>query len=252
MREGAGQDNRPANEDHTSIHERSFSEHIPEREFVYDPYPRYSMRTHFFAGLPDSTDQAQHLEWNDMGAFADTIYQHSTRSTKSNVQAIFNCESVVNTQDGGTIPVNLEKEISLDNKAPEIILTHTLNNLSDKPLEGYFAVSFNLTVLGPGDPKTGWRTGEESGSLESGFILNNLGEFTLFNHRDGHEAVFNFTDQKFDLVQYPVSTISQSESGIDRTYQASCLTFCLPCAVSPGKSCKYHLNLNVTSVKKVL
>ncbi|MEA1997480.1 MAG: alpha-amylase/4-alpha-glucanotransferase domain-containing protein, partial [Gemmatimonadota bacterium] len=125
---------------------------------------------------------------------------------------------------GPQVSLLLTKRLSLSSETDEVEVAYRLENLSEHTLKAFFAISFNFTVLGPGDSLVGLAFPDgRTVSLASGAIYPPTGEITVFNRRDHVDLKLVFSPEPARLVQYPVETISQSESGIDRTYQATCL-----------------------------
>ncbi|MEA2062468.1 MAG: alpha-amylase/4-alpha-glucanotransferase domain-containing protein [Gemmatimonadota bacterium] len=245
----AGSGNAAESTGHATIHKRQFNEPVEADAFVYDPYPRYSLREHFFAEFPASPDEAARLKSPDLGDFADGRFGHRTDSIESRraVVVVLERTGCVRPEAGPLMEVRLEKAISLAPGSDDILIHYRLSHVSGPGLAAVFGISFNLTVLGPSDERVGWSTpGGERGSLESGAVLGRVSRFTVFNRREGVDTGFRFGRPTDSLVQYPVYTVSQSESGIDRTYQASCLLPLWRIELEPGRDWEMELTLSLT------
>ncbi len=235
---------------HATIHHRRFSEKVDPKALVYDPYPRYSLREHFFASRPESPEAAAGLQPPDAADFAGGRFSHRLTRTPRLARLRLSRESDVRLPDGPALRLRLAKTIELAASSDEILIAYQLKNLGNHCLDAFFAVSFNLTVLGPADPRVGWQApGAKSGSLDQGAILTNSSGITVFNRREGIDLTLEFSQPADALIQYPVSTISQSESGIDRTYQASCLLPTWRVWIKPGAVARYKLKMSLTPAK---
>ena len=246
----AGPDQGGETSGHATIHRRQFAEKVEADAFIYDPYPRYSLRQHFFASRPETPESAARLEPPDMGDFADGRF--SCRLSRDSQRASLRLcrESCVRVTDGPAVKVHLTKTIELAASSDTILIDYRLKNTGEHPLDAFFAVSFNLTVLGPADPQVGWYTPEaKSGSLEAGALLPESTGITLFNRRQGVDVTLEFVQTADTLIQYPVATISQSESGIDRTYQESCLLPIWRLKLKPGSVSRYNLKMSLIPAK---
>ncbi|MBN2289535.1 MAG: DUF1926 domain-containing protein [Candidatus Glassbacteria bacterium] len=235
---------------HATIHRRQFAEKIEASSFTYDPYPRYSLREHFFTSPPETPESAAALQPPDLGDFADSLFSHSLTRSARQVSLKLSRSGCVRVPGAPAVKLQLGKTIELAADSDEITVSYRLKNIDERSLEAFFAVSFNLTVLGPADPQVGWLTPETGpASLETGALLHSPTGITIFNRREGVNFSLAFQQPADRLIQYPVFTISQSESGIDRTYQASCLLPCWRMKLEPGSVGKCKLIMSLTPAK---
>jgi hypothetical protein len=232
---------------HASIHERQFSEKPPRDVFVYDPYPRWMFREHFLERAPQDFQEASRGEPAELGDFADGSWNWRLLVRKG-VQAAcaLNRSGQLRLPSGQCAAFRLGKRISLEAGSRLIEAAYRLENLEEQPLEFVFGISFNLTVLGPADPKVGLICEHGSAmSLAQGSILPACKQLTVFNHRENVNLRLGFSLRPSCVVQYPVETVSQSESGIDRTYQATCLLPLWPVKLKPLSSKSLKLTLTI-------
>jgi 4-alpha-glucanotransferase len=235
---------------HATIHNRRFAEKIEPEAFTYDPYPRYSLREHFFISPPASPEAAACFNPPDIGNFADSRFSHRlSRGPQKASLKLSRC-GCLRMPEQPYFTLQLDKTIELAANSNEVLITYRLKNADQQILEAFFAVSFNITVLGPDDPQVGWLTPEAGpGSLKDGFALAGSTGITVYNHRDGVNFSLDFFKPAETLIQYPVSTVSQSESGIDRTYQASCLLPIWPLKLKPGSTGNWKIKMSLTPAK---
>jgi len=235
---------------HATIHDRQFKERISPEEFSYDPYPRNMLREHFFARLPGESRQISHNELPDLGDFADGRWQWNLgRREFSPLVLSLSREGLVRQTSGAEIKIALAKKISLAKDSGKIEVDYRIKNMSEQVLDSFFAVSFNLTVLGPRDPQVGVVLADGSKeSLASAALFPPTREITVFNRRDKIDFKLAFSSEPASIVQYPVETISQSESGIDRTYQASCIMPVWPIRLEKSSLWKLKLSLTLISL----
>ena len=249
MAEGGEQ---PSNQSgHESIHERRFSEKLPQDAFVYDPYPRWMFREHFLQRLPRDFQEASRGEPPELGDFADSPWNWRTLFRKGRLAACALTRSGrLLWPSGESAALLLGKRISLASGSGIIQAAYRLENLQKRPLEFVFGISFNLTVLGPADPQVGLKCEAGSAlSLAQGSILPACRELTVFNRRENVNLAFAFSPRPYCVVQYPVETVSQSESGIDRTYQATCLLPLWPVELKTSGSKRFKLSLTLSNKK---
>ena len=244
---GAGEDG--AEGGHASIHERQFTDKLPAGSFVYDPYPRWMLREHFFAEKPLDFQQASRGLPSDLGDFADNAWDWRLAPPKGS-RAGCRLTRRGSVSLPGADPVNLllRKQITLAGGSGSIAVDYRMTNQGVSPLKIFFGVSFNLTVLGPRDPAVGLELSDGSRTgLAVGALFPGGRTFTVYNQREHVNLGFLFTPRPELLVQYPVETISQSESGIDRTYQASCLMPLWPVELKPLSSKGFKLTLTLSN-----
>ncbi len=236
---------------HASIHERQFPEKLPQDVFVYDPYPRWMFREHFLERTPRDFQEASRGEPEELGDFADSSWNWRLLVRKGTRAACaLNRSGQVRLPSGECAALRLGKRISLVAGSRLIEADYRLENLEKQPLEFVFGISFNLTVLGPADPKVGLICEHGSAmSLAQGSILQACKELTVFNHRENVNLRLGFSLRTSCVVQYPVETVSQSESGIDLTYQATCLLPLWPVKLNPLSSKSLKLTLTLFSEK---
>jgi len=210
---------------HSTIHDRQFSQRVPTGDLITDPYPRGMLREHFFPRLPQDHWEASRNALPDCGDFADGHWQwRLNRKDRRRIVLSLSREGEVRLPSCPPARLALTKRLSLSSGSGEIEVAYRIKNLSEQTLDAFIGVSFNFTVLGPKDPQVGlvFPDGRRE-SLASGAVLPPMTAITVFNRREKVDLSFVFSTMPAILVQYPVETISQSESGIDRTYQASCL-----------------------------
>jgi len=238
---------RDARNSHASIHERQFSEKLPQDAFVYDPYPRWMFREHFFQHAPRDFQQASRGEPADLGDFADSSWSWRILSRKDGrAGCALTRSGRIRQPSGEYASLRLGKRISLAAGSRVIEAAYKLKNLEEQPLEFVFGISFNLTVLGPADPKVGLICEDRSEmGLAQGSILPACKQLTVFNRRENVNLSLGFSLRACCAVQYPVETVSQSESGIDRTYQATCLLPLWPVTLKPLSSKSLKLSLTI-------
>jgi len=249
MAEGAEQ--RNAQSGHASIHERQFSEKLPQDVFIYDHYPRWMFREHFLQRVPRDFQEACRGEPADLGDFADSPWDWRPIFRKGKTAA---CALTRSGQllwpSGQRTALQLCKQLSLAQGSGLIQAAYRLENLAKQPLEFVFGVSFNLTVLGPADPQVGLLCEKDGAmSLAQGSILPACREFTVFNRRENVNLTFGFSPRPCCVVQYPVETISQSESGIDHSYQATCLLPLWPVKLNASGLKRFKLSLTLSNEK---
>jgi len=234
---------------HATIHERHFETKVPADQLIYDRIPRWMLQDQFFACLPESAQAAARGEPADLGDFSDGVWSWRLRRGRNGLISLaLERSGSLRLPAGETRRVDLAKKISIRPGSAAIEIEYALKNAGEVELESVFASAFNLTVLGPADPQVGLRTpGGQTLGLSGGFVLENEKEVTVYNRRDRVDLGFHFSPAPARLVQYPVETVSQSEKGIDRTYQATCLLPAWPVKIGPHSSLKIRMVLTLSN-----
>ena len=234
---------------HATIHDRHFETKVPASQLVYDRLPRHMLQDHLFAALPESAEAASRGEPADIGDFAAGAWDwRLRRGVTGAVSLVMERRGALKPPAGEPRPVELVKKITLRPGSGDIEIEYGMTNPGAELLEAVFAVAFNLTVLGPADPQVGLRTSEgRTLGLSGAFVLENQKQVTVYNRRDRVDFGLAFSPRPERLIQYPVETVSQSEKGVDRTYQATCLLPAWPVKIGPASSQKVRIVLTLSN-----
>ena len=199
----------------------------------YDPYERRSGLVRFLA--PDADPEAwatgQVIELGDAvdGAFEiDALEPNRLVTSRS---------STVVT-GGGRVPVRVVKDLRLggDRRSPTLDLEVTIENNSDRALDGRLGLEWTLTMLGGGgNPSAWWEIDGERTGHDSHGVATDVSEFGQGNDYIGI-AVTTSVSRPATAWWAPVDTVSNSEGGFERVYQGSGLLLSWPIAVAAGAS----------------
>jgi hypothetical protein len=211
----------------TSIHHRRAvkEEGILERLF-YDPYPRGALIEHFFReeSSPGEFEKGEGLERGYLARSAGTEVERLPARGDHPGEGV----RVTFRREGGLAqeqPVQMEKTVTLYGGEDSLQVDYHLLNEREAPASFHFGVEFNLAFLSGSD--------EERYYLIPGREL----EDRLLGSRGAEEAVkeISLIDRRRDLAltlswskpallwRMPVETISNSEDGLERSYQQSLL-----------------------------
>lgn len=195
-----------------SIHEISKSVNSKTmRALVYDWSERLSLLDHFILGNPD-IDELESVKFQEVGDFVNQIYDYD----------ILHNSSVRLTRKGGVYiegkrEINVFKDVSLIDNG--IAVDYQVKGNSAGSI---FAIEFNFSM-------------PSANSRDSKVIIDGRieGSFKSKVRKQGKElimddVVFNtgirlLSDQEAVFNVFPVYTVSQSESGIELTYQETCI-----------------------------
>jgi len=125
----------------------------------------------------------------------------------------------------------------LDAGEEKIEISYQLRNMSDLSIQAVFGSEWNVNLLGGGHNKQAYYQVPgltlDDHHLDSWGELADIENIVLGNRHLGIELELTAVP-KVGLWRFPVESISNSEAGIERLYQASCLLLLLPFSLAPG------------------
>ncbi|HBO83832.1 MAG: hypothetical protein A2073_02635 [Deltaproteobacteria bacterium GWC2_42_11] len=193
-----------------------------ERALIYDKYERRSLIDHFIklGTTPDVIlDAIRAGEFEEGGGFVNAVYDY--RVVPEINEVVLHCTS---TAFG--IPVRVEKGIKTEGTV--IAVNYRITNLSDTLLHTVFVSEWN-TLLGFG------LKARDMGDME---------EFEL--QEDWLGIKFNMgLKPQAHLYIYPVETVSVSEMGFEKNFQALCIMPCWDIRVAGGDTVSIGLTIEV-------
>ena len=185
-----------------SIHDITISkEKGLEKLLVYDSYRRGILIDHFL-GEDVTLQQFSLGQYRKLGDFTDQPY------SLDNIDTPKPTETILYFQRKGHVAkrtVSVEKNILIHARRPEIGVTYTITNPGRKEIEFVFGSECNFSLWHPQLRKRPRSFRKSS-------------QFELAGQTEGFAIRFQFS-QEAKMWTYPVQTISQSESGIEKTYQ---------------------------------
>jgi len=209
---------------------------------IYDRVPRFSFLDRFFDAPPNEDD----LMRNRYRAVSEPCRGRYSAGrpvvTGDSVRVVlFKEESIVG--EGEKVSFGLEKVYTISLMRPEISVRFLVRHREGGEFIGYFSSELNLTLLAGNDPKRYLAVGEERLHLVSRGSRENVSSFSLVNEDDGFIVACDFS-RAAHLFFYGVETASQSEGGLERTYQGSAIVPVFPVMITPGGefSVEFHLN----------
>jgi len=200
-----------------------------EQRLQPDRLPRESLIDHCFA--PHTSLAAiAHGTYEELGTFTlgsyacEAVEQAAPGDPTRVERAIARMRAMGRLK--GTGPpraLHLDKYVTLRADAPGLTIDYTLRNPSAWPVTVCFGVEFNFAMLaGAADDRT-YRLGEET--LGNFSIERDLADVVRLQLVDEWRdlSVRLDIDEAAGVWLYPVETVSLSEAGFERVYQASCV-----------------------------
>ena len=241
---------RPSLRNHTvegnaipSIHDlmRIKDEDLP-RSLVYDQYLRSSLIDHFLDSNTRLKEFANY-SYRELGNFASQPYELSVTENDAEIRVLLRRQGVIQIR-GESLPFEVEKEIILEQGKEKIGVNYQLKNISASSIQTIFGSEWNINLLGGGHNEQAYYQVPgltlDDWHLDSWGELTDIGKLILGNQYLDIELELTATPE-VGIWRFPVESISNSEGGVERLYQESCLLALLPLDLPPGGAA--HLNL---------
>jgi len=217
----------------------------------YDSYERESLVDHCLQ--PGVTlKELDSLRYEELAGCVSSPYECvSRRQTVGKATVVLRRSTELRPPLAGRLSV--QKEVTLERDAAEVVVTYTLSNQAGAALQFRFAVEWNFSLLAGNapdryyfQPAASRGTPEtELGPLVSRLSLDGGGALGLRDEWTGLELLLRA--EKVDgWFLLPVESVSQSEGGLESVYQSSCVMPHWLIELSPGESTTFELRLSAT------
>lgn len=188
-----------------------------KQALCYDPFRRLSFLDHFFS-KPITLEAFHRSSYEEAGDFIGSKYRRALWEANSKGSLVFERRGTV-SQKSQPIGLFLKKAIRpIGDSCIEV--RYTLKNLGCAQANFTFGVEFNFSI--------GAREAEKT--LEA----KNVKEWVFEDTWKGLEIRLK-TDRAASLLATPVETISESESGLEKTYQQLAVLFQTNWALAGGE-----------------
>jgi hypothetical protein len=197
-----------------------------EAFLVYDAYRRTAFIDHFLPlelHLPDFWRG----DYEEIGDFVDQPYKHEIREEPGRLHLTL-------FRDGYLLPFRVEKRFSIPSGEVELPVTYQVTNNSPQTIAVRFGIELNFGLLSGHSPHAYYEIEGHNPYLDSTGETEGVAAFGLVN-RDLGLAIRLKVDPEATLWRFPIETVSQSESGFERIYQASSLLLHWRLRLEPGQ-----------------
>ncbi|MEW5914250.1 MAG: alpha-amylase/4-alpha-glucanotransferase domain-containing protein [Thermodesulfobacteriota bacterium] len=221
-----------------SIHEIvAFKEEHLDRLLVYDWYQRACFQDHLLAPGADlhKFQAPDYGEWGDLITSPFTVRDHGAEGGE--VWCSLRRQSFI-FAPGGPFPLSVDKDFRLQ-AGGRLSCAYVLATTRPDTPACRLAVELNLTLLAADDPGKRLEAGGRAYELGHVFAVEGARELRLVNQPGGFSLRI-LPSQPATVWHYPVETVSNSESGLERTYQGSSLSLVWPL---PGGVAQTRLEL---------
>lgn len=216
-----------------------------EAALVYDRHPRYSFADNLIPAGIDWQELAQQ-RFPEAEDFAGAPYNAVVKTTEDGVVVKMNRTAEVRFFDFAC-EIEIQKRLLFLKNEPAVQADYLLRFIKGDHIDLEFATEFNLTLLAGRDENRYFRCDGahiEDPALESAGVLEKVSMIGMFNDWDKF-AIKIMPDEPRRLLRYPVETVSQSESGFEKTYQGSCLIFTRPISLGKEQETRFGYKLIV-------
>lgn len=195
-----------------SIHDRVVEKQEGLRDFLfYDRNQRYCLFDHFLAGQLEAADFVT-SRYQEVGTFTQTSYTVSAHKRNAKYELELTASGLIQGQ-----PAELTKRVGAFDKG--LTIRYEIQNSHDHLLETTLGVEFNFSVYDPVLAKGGKACQQKKFQIQDNWL--------------GFLMAFDF-EKEADVIYYPVETVSESETGLEKTFQELCCVLLWPLRLSPG------------------
>lgn len=217
-----------------------------EKRLFYDWYRRVSLIDHLFH--PGATLQSFYeARYGEAGDFVLGEYEVEEHAEAGRAE-------IVLRRDGGVwiletlAPVRVEKRVSVSGDEASLPVHYRLTNTGDAPISTTFGVEFNFGLLSGHTHDAYYRirgVPPEASHLDSMGETADTERVALVHEWFKLHILLEMT-KPCHLWRLPVETISNSEGGFERIYQASCIVPRWQVHLEPGQSWEVGLHFRLS------
>ncbi|MBI4287008.1 MAG: DUF1926 domain-containing protein [Chloroflexi bacterium] len=208
--------------------------------FYYDSYPRVSLVEHILP--PDAT--MEDLQWGRQpgyGNWANSPYEMKVEPRQRELALMLKREG--DSWDGSPLRIEKQLVVGLSEAGPVgLEVVYRLTNTGSGRAGGLFGSEWNINLLGGGhNPEAYYRfPGERYDYLDCAGHEESASEVYLGNRYLNIELGLRSMPEG-RLWRFPIETVSNSEAGLEKSYQASCLVLLYRFDLEPASSLDVRL-----------
>jgi 4-alpha-glucanotransferase len=197
-------------------------------------------------------DTFSRSRYSETGNFVNTPYELNEiekNSSPANISFTLRRDGFI-LQDDQQMPVSIEKSFLVDDAAMKISSSYSVTNKSKRFVDMWFGIEFNFTLLAGSDPLRYYSfpvDKKEKIFMNSEEAFQNISGFEIRNEWDGFALKFAISPEA-GVWTFPLETVSQSEDGLERTYQGSSMLIHWKAPLAPGKEHKRSIALTLYKI----
>jgi len=209
-------------------------EGLQDKLFV-DSYKRHGLIDHIF-----NADQSQRAHYS--GNLKEN-YSGITASVKQREAGV----QIATTGLVDQSQISIEKKLELHHN--EVSIAISISNQGEASIDQLYGLEMNFGLLGGNSPDRYYMVnGKNVGPLNTPGDESDVQSVALINEWDNFKINIKFSEN-CQLWRSPIETISMSEAGFERVYQASALLPHWNLTLKPGESLELGLLLSINKFK---
>lgn len=223
-----------------------------EEALSYDWYTRYSFLDHFL-GEGTNLDQFRRCQYPELGDFVNQPYElvevKEIRSPRG-LSVLLKRQGALWKREG-KVPLEVFKRFLINRDRAGMQAKYEIVNRGPGEITIWFGLELNLTLLAGDDPRRyflfpGLEVKDRR--LCSSGTIPEVEQVGLQDDVSGFGVSLDLSP-KGQLWRFPLETVSQSEAGVQKTYQGTVLLFHWPFSLGPGKKKLLNLGLSWDQVR---
>jgi len=208
---------------------------------IYDRLPRSSLIDRFLDRQVKMMDYRKNI-FDDRGDFAGQPYLCRVVPEINSLKIELERKGAV-LSPHNRCGLTLSKNITLERNDGSLRIDYRFENTGDISIDTLFAGEWNINLLGGGRNEAAYyrMEGREiaDAHLDSSGEIEDVDRLIMGNRYLRFELELEI-DRPLTIWRYPVESISNSEAGLEKVYQCSCVVMLLPLTLEPGRTASYN------------
>ncbi len=212
---------------------------------VYDNYPRSSLLEHFFT-RDVSMEGFARGSFEEKGDFVGQRFDVAVTGRGDNIQVELRRDGRLRVE-GGEASFTVRKQIRHKRGEQVLQVCYYLENTSSFYVDLVFGSEWNINLLGGGYNRQAYCKVPDlhfAGYLDFWGELDGVSRMVVGNRHLGFDLEVRVSPH-VELWHFPVESVSNSEGGVEKLYQASCFVFRLPLSLPPGETRRLSISWHV-------
>ncbi|MFA5065010.1 MAG: alpha-amylase/4-alpha-glucanotransferase domain-containing protein [Dehalococcoidia bacterium] len=208
---------------------------------IYDTLPRSSLVDRFVDRQVEMMDYRKNA-FEDRGDFAGQPYLCRIVPGADGLKIVLEREGAL-ISSHSTCRLALSKNITLAHNDGSLKIDYRFENTGDISIDTIFTGEWNVNLLGGGRNEAAYYrvAGRDiaDSHLDSSGEISDVSRLIMGNRYLGFELELEI-DRQLTIWRYPVESISNSEAGLEKVYQCSCVVILLPLILEPGREASFN------------
>ena len=228
----------------TTIHQIEALKGEDLKKFLnYDKWPNYSFRNYILS-YDTNLDLFQRREYKEFGNFANGAY--TFQLIENGIELSREERIFIN---GNESFINIKKRYEIEKENSILRVNYLIENKGQVSLLSIFAVEQFFSMLsGYDENAVKYHISEvelEDKYMASYGEIKDIGEVIIENYLEGFNIILKFTPEA-NVWRFPIETVSQSEAGMERTYQSSTVVPNWKLKLEPNQTFSAQISLKIS------